>query len=801
MNIIAVFVLAVASASSIGTSASADPIRSEMPAGAATTATPHFGPAPNSFVGEETIGIGDATKGAAIYYTTDGSTPTAQSTPFTVPFKIFATTTVKAIAIASGDAPSAVAGGVYTLESVTAAPTFNIASRSFSGTLWIGLHDVSQGSTIFYTTDGSTPTANSTRFTGSFRIATTTTVKAIAIVPGFTPSPIVTATYSVYAQSPGISPPPDSTYPAPQTVTLTDLTPGAVIYYTTDGSVPTTASTPYTAPFQVGSTAGNSTVIVRAFAVAPNYAPSEAIVSFYTISITEPTPAFSPAPGNYAGAQSVSISDADPKATIYYTNDGSVPTALSTPYAGPFTVAGSERLNAIAVRSGFTSSAVTGTAYSIIPAGIVETVLHSFEGDSGNYLGDGFEPQAGLLQAKDGNFYGTTSMGGVSIEDSPAYGTVFKITPAGVESVLYTLGSQNAADDCKYALWAPLDGSDPLAALIQGQDGDLYGTTSDIAGGLGLGAVIKITLTGQESTFWCFGLGGGSPLGDGAQPLAALIQAKDGTFYGTTAEGGLNNLGTVVSLTPAGKETLLHSFGEYGTEDGTAPSAALTEGVDGNFYGTTRSGGTYNLGAVFRITPSGTEEVLYSFNGCDFGDCGVTGSKDGVMPLAPLTLASDGSFYGTTVGGGAFGSGTVFKISPAGHESVLYSFSGPTCPLYACGEQGHSTDGASPAAGVIVGSDGNLYGTTTLGGTFFDGTVFRLTPDGTETVLWAFSGCNPSCIAPGNPDGIGPIGLIQGKDGNFYGTTTFGGANATSTIQYQYGGGTVFRLTGVIGAR
>ena len=212
-------------------------------------------------------------------------------------------------------------------------------------------------------------------------------------------------------------------------------------------------------------------------------------------------------------------------------------------------------------------------------------------------------------------------------------------------------------------------------------------------------------------------------------------------------------------------ETNLYSFVGYPT-DGSEPFAKLVQGSDGNFYGTTYYGGTNscNCGTVFRISPSGTYTNLYSFVGYP---------TDGGNPQAGLVQGSDGNFYGTTSGGGAGidcgsrGCGTVFRISPRGNETNLYSFVGPP------------TDGSKPVAGLVQGSDGNFYGTTCFGGTNYDGTVFRISPSGTYTNLYSF-GSDPT-------DGYEPYaGLAQGSDGNFYGTANGGGAN-------NYG--TVFKLT------
>jgi uncharacterized repeat protein (TIGR03803 family) len=350
------------------------------------------------------------------------------------------------------------------------------------------------------------------------------------------------------------------------------------------------------------------------------------------------------------------------------------------------------------------------------------TVLHAFSGS------DGQGPLAGLVQGSDGNFYGTTQQGGTT-----NYGTVFNITPGGTLTTLHffsTLGS---------------DGRNIRAGLVQGTDGNFYGTTQQ-GGTSGHGTVFRITPSGTLTTLYSFAVS------DGASPYAGLVQGTDGNFYGTTDAGGTGGYGTVFKITPSGTLTTLHSFPAF-VGDGLYPDAALVQGSDGNFYGTTNGGGASGSGTVFKITAGGTLTTLYSF-----------AWPDGQSPAAALIQGSDGNFYGTTYSGGAICScGTVFKITPAGTLTTLHSFAG--------------SDGYSPAAALIQGTDGNFYGTTYYGGASSYGTVFKITPAGALTTLYSFAGS----------DGANPYaGLVQGTDGNFYGTTYLGG---------PLGFGVVFRLT------
>jgi uncharacterized repeat protein (TIGR03803 family) len=305
------------------------------------------------------------------------------------------------------------------------------------------------------------------------------------------------------------------------------------------------------------------------------------------------------------------------------------------------------------------------------------------------------------------------------------------------------------------------DGSDPLYySLVQGTDGNLYGTTSH-GGASDFGTIFKVTLAGTVTTLHSF------TSTEGIYPYGGLVQATNGSFYGTTIYGGANNSnGTVFKITPSGTLTTLYSFcAQTNCTDGAQPMAALIQGTDGNLYGTTANGGVSNFGTIFKITPTGTLTTLYSF-------CSLTNCADGAAPYSALIQATDGNFYGTTLNGGNLVSnaGTVFKITPSRKLTTLYMFcTGSTC-----------TDGESPWAALIQGSDGNFYGTTyTGGGPSSAGTIFEITPGGTLTTLVAFDGTDGS-----NPTGA----LVQATDGTFYGTTEYGGNNGTNA-------GTIFNLT------
>jgi uncharacterized repeat protein (TIGR03803 family) len=420
----------------------------------------------------------------------------------------------------------------------------------------------------------------------------------------------------------------------------------------------------------------------------------------------------------------------------------------------------------------FTNVTITvGTLVSIggIAATDTESVRHSFSGNGGvGDSTDGAQLEAGLLAgtgANSGYFYGTSYKGGTYNS-----GAVFRIAKSGTLTPLYSFtGNGGIAES--------IDGAFPGAGLIADSAGNLYGTTEQ-GGANGTGTVFKITSAGTESVLYSFGQLGGA---DGTSPYAGLVLGSDGNFYGTTKNGGAYGEGVVFKLTASGTETVLYSFsgdgGMSGSNDGANPEASLVQASDGNFYGTTLYGGTYDQGSVFKITPSGAEAVLYSFS----GNGGIRGSTDGALSYASLIQASDGNLYGTTEFGGAHGEGTVFRITLAGAEAVLYSFTGGPEGIHG------STDGAQPVSNLTQGNDGNYYGATFRGGTYDSGTVFKLSESGVESVLHSFSGSvNGTGGLANSTDGGGGVGLLQGNDGNLYGTTEYGG---------QYDEGTVFIVT------
>ena len=358
-----------------------------------------------------------------------------------------------------------------------------------------------------------------------------------------------------------------------------------------------------------------------------------------------------------------------------------------------------------------------GNIFKISTSGVISNVV-SFTGANGAY------PYAGLTIGWDGNFYGTTFGGG-----SNSDGTVFKLTTNGVLTTLATFSSST--------------GREPEAPVILGPDGNFYGTTL-VGGANGLGTVFRVTTNGVFNTLASFSSS------TGENPMGGLALGLDGNFYGATYQGGDNGYGTVFKVTRVGMLTKLASFS---LTNGVAPFCGLTLGNDGNFYGTTAGGGggvgSGAMGAVFKVTTNGILTAIATFY-----------DTNGNAPYASLTLGRDGNFYGTTFAGGMGGGGTAFQVTSNGVLTTLASF-------------GYAPYGAEPYGSLTLGNDGNLYGTTFQdgpavddGGTYYAfGSVFKVTTAGVLTTMASFA----------NTTGSTPkTGLVLGPDGNFYGTTYFG---------------------------
>ena len=405
------------------------------------------------------------------------------------------------------------------------------------------------------------------------------------------------------------------------------------------------------------------------------------------------------------------------------------------------------------------------------------TVLQNFDGI------DGDAPFA-VVQGLNGNFFGNTNYGGIGFKSNGGYGgygTLFEVTSAGA-----LLGSYRFCSLAKCS-----DGINP-GPLVLGADGNFYGATgfggtgpSTNCGNVqGCGTIFRVTPDGKLTTLYDFcSLTG---CADGWIVPEPLVQGPNGNLYGATFQGGTVDCylgcGTIFEITPRGLLTTLHTFCISGSScsDGETPETPLVLGSDGNFYGGANASAPTNNGTLFVVTPTGKFTTLHQLRG----------TSDGNNPIG-LVAANDGNFYGTTSSGGTGAHctsfdicGTVFKLTPGGQFTTLYNFcSQPNC-----------TDGSGPDfSGLIQGSDGDFYGTTDLGGANSNsnicpnscGVIFKITPAGQFTVLYNF--CSQANCADGNGRGT----LMQATDGKFYGASDLGGLAGGCG---GYGCGTLFML-------
>lgn len=355
---------------------------------------------------------------------------------------------------------------------------------------------------------------------------------------------------------------------------------------------------------------------------------------------------------------------------------------------------------------------------------------------------------SGFVQGLDGNLYGTTEVGGNAQNQN---GSFYRTTTAGDFTILYDFTGGLGAE-------GPLVG----ATLVLATDGNYYGT-SEVGGAYGWGTIFKITSDGQLTMLHSFCAEPNCV--DGSEPYAGLVEGTDGNFYGTTynggaysnglCSGGFAGCGTIFKISSNGTFTTLYSFcAQPSCIDGANPEDGLVQGFDGSFYGVTVGGGDHDSGTIFRINSGGELITFYQF--CSQSNC-----NDGKNPSSGLIQTENGNFYGVTYGGGDNGRGLLYKFTPRHRLSPVYRF----CHEARC------ADGSHPSGTLLLGTDGNLYGTTSIGGSRNQGTLFQVTPAGVHAVLHNF--CSSYNCADGQQPFEAP--LIQATDGSFYGTTPYGG--------------------------
>ena len=727
-----------------------------------TNATPRpvFNPASGTYLSGQSVTLTDATAGAAIYYTVNGTTPTTSSTPYTGPIKLTKTTTLQALAVASGATPSGVASSLYTIsvQPTAAAPTLNPAPGTYAAAQTVTLTDNLPGAKIYYTTNGTTPTSASRVYSGPISVAATTTIKAIAAATGYTTSSVTSGVYTIGtppANPPTFSPAPGS-FTAAQSVKLADSTAGATIHYTTDGTTPTPGSTVYSGPITVAAT-----TTLEAIAVATGFTTSGVAKGIYTINTVTPAaaPTLSPAPGSYATAQTVALADTTPGATIYYTTNGTTPTTASPVYAGPINVGTTTTIQAIAFASGFSTSALTSGVYTIgaqgpAPASVSLAAVANLYGlaDAGTAVtGGGADGHDNAFAA---NLLGTSVTWGT---------TTFSLAAAGPGSAVTST-------------------TIPLPA-------DRFTAVSLLASGLNGGAANQVfTVTYSDGTSANFT----QSLSDWYTPKKYAGESVVATMAyrvhatGTTQAGPVYLYGYVFTLDaakvvssitlPANANVVVVGI-DLTPVAGGLPAAAPTMSP---------APGTYGAAQTVSLSDATPGAVIY------YTEDGTTPTTASTLYAAPLSISTSTTLKAIAVTTGysasAIASGT-YTIQPQATTPVSVSLQG-IANLYGLADSG--------TAVTSGGADGhnNAFASNLLGGSVIWGdTVFTLAAAGPNSavankVVPLPQGSNAaiSLLASGvNGGQLGQVFVVTYTDGT---TTSFTQSLSDWYTPKQYAGET-----------
>ena len=573
--------------------------------GGTTVATPTFSPAGGAYVSSQTVTIGDSTTGASIYYTTNGSTPTTNSSLYSSPVAVSASETLEALAAKSGETNSSVASAVYIINATVATPTFSPAAGSYGPAQTVTIGDTTGGSTIYYTTNGSTPTTASSLYGSPITVSATETVKALAAESGYNNSAVASAAYTINGTvaTPGFSPAPGAYGPA-QSVTISDATSGSTIYYTTNGSTPTTASSTYSSAITV-----SATETLEAIAAKANYTTSAVESGVYTINGAVATPTFSPAAGTYSTAQTVTISDTLSGSTIYYTTNGTTPTTASSTYSSAITVSATETLEALAVKAGYSNSAVGSAVYTI----------------NGTVATPGFSPAAGTYNTSqsvtisDGtsgaSIYYTTN-GSTPTTGSTLYSSAITVsatetlkalaaksgfTNSAVASAVYTLtvatpGFSPAAGTYNSAQSVTLSSSTPSASIYYTTNGSTPTTASTLySSAITVSATETVKALGAKSGYTNSAAG------------SAVYTLKVATPTYSPAAGSYGPAQTVTISDTTSGATI------YYTTNATTPTTASTRYTSAITVSATET--VEALGVLTGYTNSVVGTAAYTING------------------------------------------------------------------------------------------------------------------------------------------------------------------------------------------
>jgi hypothetical protein len=611
---------------------------------------PAFSPAVGTYAAAQSVTLSDGTTGAAIYYTTNGTTPTASSALYTGAIAVTATETIEAIAVASGYTNSIVASGTYTITPTAATPTFPVAIGTYTSAQSVTIAEATSGAAVYYTTDTTTPTTSSTKYTAAIPLSTTTTVKAIAVASGYNNSAVSSGTYNINlpaATAPTFSVAAGS-YTSTQSVTLSDSVSGATIYYTTNGTAPTTSSAVYASAIAV-----NATETIEAIAVATNYSSSAVASAKYTLTLTTARPSFSPPDGTYTSAQSVSIADATPGAVIYYTTNGIAPTTASALYSGPIAVSATETVEAIAVAPGYLACPLSGSKYTIL----VSAATPGFSVAGGAYTS--IQSVALSTTTTGAKIYYTTN-GTTPTTSSALYtGAITVSATQTVEAIAVATGYSNSATGmAKYTL--TLTAAKPALSLATGT----YLTTESVTlSDTTPGATIYYTTNGT------------APTTSSAVYTAPISVSSTETIEAIAAESGYVTSGVVGAkytiIPTVAKPALSLAAGAYTT----VQSVTLTEATAGaTIYYTTDGTTPTTSSPVYSgpIAVSSTETIEAVAAASGYVGSGAVGAK------YTITLTAARPTFSVTAG--TYASTQTVSLSDATPGAVIYYTTNGTAP-------------------------------------------------------------------------------------------------------------------------
>jgi hypothetical protein len=628
------------------------------------------------------VTISDTTSGATIYYTTNGTTPTTSSAVYSAPITVASTETLEALAVASGYSNSAVASAPYTIGATLATPTFSVAAGAYTTTQSVTITEATSGATIYYTTNGTTPTTSSAVYSAPISVASSETLEAIAVKTGYLNSATATAAYTIgaTAATPTFSPVAGA-YTTSQSVTISDTTAGATIYYTTNGTTPTTSSAVYSAPISVASSE-----TLEAIAVTTGYVNSATATGAYTIGATLPVPTLSPAAGPYTTSQSVTLADATAGTTIYYTTNGTAPTTSSTVYSGPITVSSTETIKAIAVETGYTSSAVASGAYTI--GATVPTPGFSLA--AGTYTSSQTVAISDTLAGA--TIYYTTNGAAPTTSSAVYSGPITVGTTETVEALAVATGYLNSAvGSAAYTINLPA--ATPTFSLAGGTYTSSQSVTiSDTTPG----AIIYYTTNGTTPT------------------------TSSTVYTGAIAVSASETLSAIASATGYSSSPVASAtYTINNTTQATAPAFSV-------------AGGTYNSAQTITMTDTTPgASIYYAFNG-------TTPTTSSTKYLGPLTVANS-----VTVNAIAVASGyTTSPVTTATYTLVAATpVITPAAGSYPAPLSVTITT-ASPAAKIFYTTNGS---TPTASSTLYSGPI-SVTTSETISAIAAATGYTSSAV-------------------------------------------------------